>query len=388
MSGFIIPSQIKDFLLFMKGKGFQAYLVGGCVRDGLLGFTPHDWDVCTDALPQEIQTLFPDAITYGIRHGTVTVRWQEQLIEVTTFRAEDTYTDHRRPDHVRYIQDLHSDLARRDFTVNAIAMDAEGLLCDPFGGLRDLEDGVIRAVGSAETRFQEDALRMLRAVRFSAQLNFGIESKTQAAILTCAPLAAALSAERVSQELEKTLLTSHPERVSDMISAGLLIPWITESLSENCDKLTKLIPNRIHRWCGFGLLFHSTECLSRFRLDRKTVKICSVCSDLHGRKNRDALFWKQAIHQFGKETAVISSEVLSAWDSADDTQIMRSILDSGVCCTISELAISGSDLKALGCHGKEIGTALEKILHHVWVHPDHNNREFLLSRLREECQHG
>ena len=388
MSGFVIPSSIKAFLLLIKDNGFQSYLVGGCVRDGLLGLQPHDWDVCTDALPEQLQALFPDALTYGIRHGTLTVKWQGLLIEVTTFRAEDGYSDHRRPDHVRYIKDLRSDLARRDFTVNAIAMDAEGVLCDPFGGMADLKAGWIRAVGSPEARFQEDALRMLRAVRFSAQLQFRIEPKTEAAILSCAPLTAALSAERVAQELEKTLLTSNPNRVSEMITAGLLTPWITESVTESCDKLKKLKPNRVHRWCGLSLVLHSADYLTRLRLDRKTTEICSACVELHKQKNRDERFWKYAVHQYGKETAVISSEVLSSWDASDDEQILRAVLDSGVCCTFSELAIKGSDVKALGFHGKEIGAALEKALHHVWAFPEHNEHAFLLRYLREEDHHG
>ena len=388
MSGFIIPSSINAFLHFMEDNGYQAYLVGGCVRDGLLGLPPHDWDVCTDARPEELQALFPNSLTYGIRHGTVTANWQGLLIEVTTFRAEDAYTDHRRPDRVRYIKDLRSDLARRDFTVNAMAMDADGILCDPFGGLEDLKSKRIRAVGSPEARFQEDALRMLRAVRFSAQLHFSIEPKTEAAILSCAPLTAALSAERVAQELEKTILTSHPDRVSEMITAGLLAPWITESVWESYDRLKKLKPNRLHRWCGFSLLFCSVEFLNRLRLDRKTIELCSVCIELHKQKNRDEHFWKQAVHQYGKETAVILSEVLSAWDAANDEQILRSVLDSGACCTFSELAISGNDVKALGCQGKEIGTALEKALHHVWEYPQHNEHAFLLRYLREEDHHG
>ena len=388
MSEFMIPNRIISFLRYLESKGFQAYLVGGCVRDGLLKLTPHDWDVCTDAVPQELQALFPDSLTYGMRHGTVTVKWQELMIEVTTFRAESTYTDHRRPDHVSYIQDLKSDLARRDFTVNAIAMDADRTIHDPFGGMLDLKAGVIRAVGSAEERFQEDALRMLRAVRFSAQLQFSIEPITKAAIWTCAPLTAALSSERVAQEMEKTLMTSQPERISDMLSAGLLIPWIAKSANGSYDKLKNLKPNRIHRWCGLSLLLHSTEFLKRLRLDRKTTDICTACCEIGQNQNRDDIFWKWTVYHYGKETAKLVSEVLSAWNRTDDDQILQSILDSGACCTVSELAIRGNDLMTLGFQGKEIGAALEKALRHVWSYPEHNDRELLLSYLREEDQHG
>ena len=384
----MIPDQIQSLLLYLNDQGFQAYLVGGCVRDGLMHLIPHDWDVCTDALPQELQELFPDSLSYGIRHGTVTVKWQKQPIEVTTFRTESAYSDHRRPDHVSYIKDLSHDLARRDFTVNAMALDAAGDLHDPFGGLRDLETGTIRAVGSPESRFREDALRMLRAIRFSAQLNFSIEPNTKAGILSCASLTSALSAERVAQEIEKTLLTAHPERVSDMIAAGLLIPWIKNPIQDQPDKLRSLKQNRIHQWCGFMLLLNDASFLNNLRLDRKTIRICSTCANIRVSKSRDAVFWKQAVYQYGTEAAVASAEVLSAWDSTDDERVLRQILNNGECCTVSELTISGSDLKALGYQGKEIGTALNKALHYVWRFPEQNARETLLNYLREEFHHG
>ena len=388
MSYFMIPNQIQSFLRYLENSGFQAYLVGGCVRDGLLMLTPHDWDVCTDALPQELQSLFPNSLTYGMRHGTVIVRWNGIMIEVTTFRAESTYTDHRRPDHVEFIKDLQADLSRRDFTVNAIAMDADGRLHDPLNGLEDLNDGIIRAVGSPEARFREDALRMLRAIRFSAQLNFKIEPKTKKAILTCAPLTAALAAERVAQEIEKTLLTAHPERVSDMAAFGLLAPWLQGTLQNAPDKLNQLPLRRIQRWCGFSLLFNDPDSLSLMRLDRKTIDISRQCFSIRETQTRDTVFWKNAVHQYGRESAVLISEVLSVWDETDDEIILQTVLSSGECCTLSELAVNGSDLKVLGFHGKEIRRALESALNHVWLHPDQNERELLLQLLRKEDQRG
>lgn len=388
MSYFMIPNQIQSFLRHLERHGFQAYLVGGCVRDGLLNLTPHDWDICTDALPQELQALFPDSLTYGMRHGTVTVKWHDLLIEVTTFRAESAYTDHRRPDHVTFIKDLQSDLSRRDFTVNAIAMDADGQLHDPFGGLQDLSAGIIRAVGSPEARFQEDALRMLRAVRFSAQLNFTVEPLTNNAILSCAPLTAALAAERVAHEIEKTLLTAHPELVSEMAAFGLLAPWLQSMPKDHPDKLNQLPSEHIHRWCGFSLLFNDPDSLCLLRLDRKTIDVSRQCFRVRESQNRDAVFWKQTVHQYGKETAALISEVLSVWDATEDEKMLQAVMNSGECCTLSELAIKGSDLKALGFHGKDIGKALESALNHVWQHPDQNERELLLQYLREEDHHG
>lgn len=388
MPSFTIPDKIRSFLGFIETRGYRAYLVGGCVRDGLLGLNPHDWDVCTNAMPQELQVLFPNALTYGIRHGTVTIHWLGQLIEVTTFRAEGKYSDHRRPDQVVFVDDLYTDLSRRDFTVNAIAMDADGNLYDPYRGIQDLRDSIIRAVGDAETRFQEDALRMFRAIRFSAQLDFEIESKTKQAMIKCAPLASFLAVERVAKEVEKTLLTEHPESVSDMISSGLLEHWISEPAHDNFKLLNYLAPERIRRWCSFALQLHQPELLYSLRLDRKTISACNACFSVRKQDRRDVLFWKQTINRYGKEIAEIAAEVVSALDGTEDINIIRTVIQNGECCTISDLAVRGDDLKALGLQGSMIGAALKKSLRHVWQHPEQNERESLLAYLEEEFFHG
>ena len=175
MSSFAIPKQIVSFLRCLEAAGYQAYLVGGCVRDGLMHLEPHDWDVCTDAIPDELMTLFPNSLTYGMRHGTVTVKWDDLFIEVTTFRSEGKYTDRRRPDHVSFIKDLREDLARRDFTVNALYMDKDLNVIDYANGQEDLKNHILRAVGNPETRLKEDPLRILRAIRFHLMHNLDIE---------------------------------------------------------------------------------------------------------------------------------------------------------------------------------------------------------------------
>jgi tRNA nucleotidyltransferase (CCA-adding enzyme) len=388
MSGFIIPNQISSFLCCLENAGYQAYIVGGCVRDGLLGMAPHDWDVCTDALPQEIQSLFQDTLNYGMKHGTVTVKWQKLQIEVTTFRAESSYSDHRRPDQVKFIHDLRADLSRRDFTVNAMAMDAAGVLHDPFGGTDDLRAGVIRAVGNPKARFDEDALRMLRAYRFSAQLGFHLERNTEDAIQMCAPLSVNLAPERVRAEIEKTLLTSHPDRIAGMISSALLTHWKIFEMKEPAAKLKCVAPDRIKRWCAFCLLTGQTDFLKPLRLDRNTVEACEICTDIRKTAPRDALFWKGAIHQHGADRALNAAEIISALDQTFDLQLVDSILSSGECCTISELAIRGQDVAELGFCGKEIGDALTESLHLVWQHPHLNQKEALLHYLREEKRHG
>lgn len=384
-----IPDSVRGLLRFLEAQGYQAYLVGGCVRDMLLGMAPHDWDICTDALPEALLRLFPDSLTYGLRHGTVTVRWEGILAEVTTFRAESAYTDHRRPDHVTFIQDLKADLARRDFTVNAIAMDASGNLRDPFGGQADLRDGVLRAVGNPEERFREDALRMLRAVRFSAQLNFRMEEKTLSALHKCAPLSAELAAERVCAETEKTLMTDHPEQVSVLSEAGLLSRWgISGPLAES-DKLRRLPKNRAMRWIGLSLLLPELSPLQALRLDHETLALCEACGIIRGQTHRDELFWKSAISRYGAERSTICAEALAAWDRTEDLRTVRQILQRGDCCVISDLAIDGNDLISLGYQGREIGAALHAALRYIWAHPEQNNTRALFHFLREEREkHG
>ena len=194
----------------LEDAGFEARYVGGCVRDTLLGRPVHDWDIASQALPEDVLRLFPRCVPTGLQHGTVTVLLDGTSAEVTTYRLDGAYHDSRHPDGVRFVRSLADDLARRDFTINAMAMDLSGSITDLFGGREDLARGVIRCVGDAETRFREDALRMLRARRFAAQLGFALEAGTEAAIGRCAGLCAALSRERVREEAEKTLLSDRP----------------------------------------------------------------------------------------------------------------------------------------------------------------------------------
>lgn len=196
----------------LEQAGFQAYIVGGAVRDYLLGKVPHDMDVASNAYPEEVKKLFKRTVDIGIEHGTVLVLMEGEGIEVTTFRTESEYTDLRRPDKVEFVQSLEEDLKRRDFTINAMAMDKNLAIIDPFGGKSDLEKCLIRAVGEPGERFQEDALRMLRAVRFSGQLNFAIEAGTLAAIRSYASLIQAVAVERLKNELDKILINPRTQQ--------------------------------------------------------------------------------------------------------------------------------------------------------------------------------
>ena len=209
----VLPEQIEACVRALEDAGFAAYLVGGCVRDSLMGITPHDYDVCTAALPEQTSAVFrhiPQDFT-GIKHGTVKLLTPGEEIEITTFRREGDYRDNRHPDWVAFVPDIREDLARRDFTVNAIAWSPTRDFADPFGGIADLKAGVLRCVGEPETRFREDALRILRGMRFAARFGFSVEEETLAAMIALAPLTDSLARERVYEELSGFLLKAGVE---------------------------------------------------------------------------------------------------------------------------------------------------------------------------------
>ena len=226
----MIPLSVLGALEQLKQKGFAGYLVGGCVRDICLGRTPHDYDITTNALPSEIQTVFSAyrVLTTGIKHGTVTVLLDGTPLEITTFRGESDYSDHRHPDKVYFTDSLSADLARRDFTINAMAMDMEGNLIDPYGGRKDLQKGFIRCVGTPMDRFQEDALRILRGLRFSARFGFPIEEETSKAMAACAPLLSYVSYERIQNELTEMLCGTHILSVLLNDTGGVLCTVLPE----------------------------------------------------------------------------------------------------------------------------------------------------------------
>lgn len=220
-----LPQGIRQVMETLEDHGEQAYLVGGCVRDARLGKKPHDYDLTTSARPEKVQALFEKTIPTGIAHGTITVMTEDGPMEVTTFRKEGQYQDHRHPDSVDFVTDLEEDLARRDFTINAMAWNPKTGLVDPFGGQKDLEQGIIRAVGDPMRRFEEDALRMLRAFRFAGRYGFKLDPKTKEAIDKLAPSISNVAVERTVPEVEEILLNS--PQILDQMTA-LLKPWIPE----------------------------------------------------------------------------------------------------------------------------------------------------------------
>lgn len=383
------PKYVRQVLRGLQARGHVAYLVGGCVRDMALGVRPHDWDICTGALPEQVMEVFPGALPTGLKHGTVTVRINSRSVEVTTFRSEENYADHRHPETVRFVGELTTDLSRRDFTINAMALSPDGLIMDPFGGLTDLEHRCIRCVGSPELRFEEDALRMFRALRFSARLDFTIEEATLAAIGKKAHLASALAAERIRDEVEKTLLTPRPETVGLMQHLGLLDGFLcarADALPE-LKLLTKLPRKALDRWMALcvilrrrGLISSVEDFLTALRLDSRTIRCCTDgAALLEGRKPRGAPEWKRILRRWGVDTVSCAARCRDALDGGSSSRELKSVLKSGECFSMKHLAVSGDDLTALGLKGRELGEMLNFLLDYVIEYPENNRRELLLS---------
>lgn len=382
------PKYVRQILFTLQARGHLAYLVGGCVRDVIMEITPQDWDICTSALPEEVLELFPGSMPTGIRHGTVTVVIGSKSSEVTTFRTEGDYRDHRRPDSVTFVSDLITDLSRRDFTMNAIALSADGMIADPFDGVSDIAKRTIRCVGEPKLRFTEDALRMFRALRFSARLGFTIEYDTMQAIEQCAPLAAELAPERVRDEIEKILLTTRPETMSAAISFGLMkkyvsgAGWKTPNFADIADMPRKALT----RWVAFAIMLRkygyipsARDFLMQLRLDGRTIRCCADAEVLLSQEPpRDDLGWKKMLNRYGVDTVTCAVQTYAVIYGIDREKELKNILKSGECFSLKHLAITGDDLLALGLKGPELGEMLKFLLEYVMEYPDNNKREILL----------
>ena len=382
------PKYVRQILFTLQARGHLAYLVGGCVRDVIMEITPQDWDICTSALPEEVLELFPGSVPTGIRHGTVTVVIGSKSSEVTTFRTEGDYRDHRRPDSVTFVSDLITDLSRRDFTMNAIALSADGMIADPFDGVSDIAKRTIRCVGEPKLRFTEDALRMFRALRFSARLGFTIEYDTMQAIEECAPLAAELAPERVRDEIEKILLTTRPETMSAAISFGLMKKYISGAgwKTPNFADIADMPRKALTRWVAFAIMLRkygyipsARDFLMQLRLDGRTIRCCADAEVLLSQEPpRDDLGWKKMLNRYGVDTVTCAVQTYAVIYGIDREKELKNILKSGECFSLKHLAITGDDLLALGLKGPELGEMLKFLLEYVMEYPDNNKREILL----------
>ncbi len=427
-----IPEAVRQIIGRLRDNGYEGYIVGGCVRDMLLGRQPEDWDITTSALPHEVKALFRRTIDTGIQHGTVTVMVDKEGYEVTTYRVDGTYSDGRHPDQVTFTPSLTEDLKRRDFTINAMAYDPQTGLVDEFGGQGDLRRGMIRCVGKAIDRFSEDALRMLRAIRFCAQLGFDIDEEAMAAIRVLAKNLEKVSRERVQVELTKLLLSPRPERIGLVYESGLA-PFVGEEFAcvgggaartreesartgkefarVGIPALSHRIPGKKYlRWAAFLRNAGPEQAkmvLKGLKLDNDTIaKVQTLVSwyslPLEGEKPGirrtmsamgpelygDLLDLKEAL---GEANGVWPAEESGSQESGAGgisleqiREKSREILADGDCLTLKELAVSGRDVMEAGnISGPSVGKYLSRLLELVLEEPGRNTREYLLQHLSE-----
>lgn len=438
-----IPQGTDEILNRLTAAGFQAYAVGGCVRDSLLGTVPGDWDICTSALPEETEACFSDlrVVETGLKHGTVTVILRGVPYEITTFRSDGNYLDHRRPQQVNFVRTLKEDLLRRDFTINAMAVGLDEEIQDPFGGRQDLTDGIIRCVGDPDTRFTEDALRILRGLRFASRLGFSIAPETAAAMERNKNLLSYVSGERIYKELTGILIGTYAQSVLEQYGGVLaaVLPEIQPSMGflqrnpfhnrdvwqHTLEALGKSRPDPIVRWAlllhdlgkpdcftlddrGIGHFYGhpqrsmelAEQILDRFHGDKKTRDtICLLVRD-HDREApatiKNARRW---IARYGRDNVRLLLEVkrcdcLAHVDTPktrarynnlmEMTRLIRECLETERCFSVRDLPVKGGDVMALGVPaGPQVGRILEGLLDDVLDGACPPERETLLERLKQ-----
>ena len=425
-----VPEKVNIIIETLLQHGHEAYAVGGCVRDSLLGREADDWDITTSASPQEVKALFRRTIDTGIQHGTVTVMLDKEGFEVTTYRIDGEYEDGRHPKEVLFTKNLEEDLKRRDFTINAMAYNEQSGMVDIFGGAEDLDNRIIRCVGVAGDRFDEDALRIMRAFRFSAQLDFSIEENTRIAAAERADNLTKISAERIRTELTKLLLSNHPDRLVWMKENGItrvVLPELDKMLAtETCkgDFRYNVGEHTLHviehvgrnkkqrekkelQILRYAALLHETEnpraVMRRLKFDNETTDAVVRLAAAHEeylvlcenhQKNLTAM--RKMMYHLGTDLLELLWELqladvnaLSPGDLQEKQMVLEEtkklyaeVLERGDCVSLKQLAVNGRDLVALGMKpGKQIGEQLERFLLEVLEHPEKNTKESLLELL-------
>lgn len=432
---FLIPEPAEFILNRLEENGFEAYIVGGCVRDSFLGITPDDWDITTSATPEQVKLLFPKTFDTGLKHGTVSVLINEEIYEVTTFRCDGEYKDNRHPEQVTFTKSITEDLARRDFTVNAMAYSPLRGLSDPFCGQEDLKNGIICCVGEADRRFHEDALRMLRAIRFAAQKGFTIEKATLDSIERNCHLVKNLSVERIISELTKILLSDHLDFFDILYKTGLLqlimpelclcfeteqnIKWHIYDVGHHTLHAVSTLEKKAY--LRFAMLMHDwgkpftksknpdgSDCfrnhakesvrLAEDFMNRYKFSNSDKDKILRLIKNHDREIVtekhcvKRAINAVGEDifldllnvkradakaqNFVLTEPRLSVYDKIEE--LYYECKRGNEPFSVKNLDINGHDLIALGYQGKEIGDILNRLLEHVIEHPEDNKKEILI----------
>lgn len=431
-----LPTSVKKIISTLEAAGFEAFAVGGCVRDSILGRVPNDWDITTSASPSQVKRLFKKTIDTGIQHGTVTVLENNEGFEVTTYRIDGVYEDSRHPKDVTFTSSLEEDLARRDFTINAMAYNDSRGLVDLYDGIGDIEKKLIKAVGNPIKRFEEDALRMLRAVRFAAQLGYQVDESTQNAIKLLSPNLKAISAERIQTELVKLVISNHPDFLRMAYATGITSVILPEfdkaylceqnnphhkyNVGEHClqamlytpsDKVLRLTMlfhdlgkpdckttdelgiNHFHGHAAISEKF-SKDIFNRLKFDNDTKNKVSKLVFYHDYNiQQTERGVRRALNKIGEDLFPLLLEVKKADALAQSSykreeklkavdtinSIYSSVLSKQQCVSLKTLAITGSDLIDAGIKpGKEIGKILNSMLEHVIDYPEDNNKEILL----------
>lgn len=380
---FILPQKIEHVLNTIISSGHKAYIVGGCVRDLLCGKEPHDYDITTSALPHETQTLFEKTVATGLKHGTVTVIIDNTPIEVTTFRTESIYNDSRHPESVNFVRDVKDDLARRDFTVNAMCYNHYDGLIDCFGGQKDIKNKTLKAVGDAKTRFSEDALRILRLFRFAATLDFTIEKQTFDAAIECAPLLKNISAERIFAELQKAATGNNITALSHLLETDALQNYSLKNA--DLSNISKLKTN--DNLPIFALLnltsVNLQSTLDGFKCSNSFKDYCIKMNYLSQNIIEDnKISIKNALNyadiDIVYDILLYYRDILNI-DILGHKLLLDEIIKTSEPYKISHLDISGNDILSLGFDGKTVGEKLEFLLNEVIKNPDLNSREKLLN---------
>ena len=427
----------------LEKHGFEAYMVGGCVRDTIMGREYNDIDITTNARPDEMLEVFRGykVIPTGIKHGTITVLCDGTPFEITTYRIDGEYTDHRHPDSVEFTSDITADLARRDFTINAVAMDKNGCIIDPFDGISDMKSGIIRCVGEPGKRFTEDALRIMRAVRFASQLGFKIEEKTSEAVHRMKDLLQNISHERIRDELDKLVCGSSCVDIllgySDVITA--VIPEFKPSIGlDQCSPYHKYtVWEHTVRAISFAptddvkmrrtLLFHdigkpacmkfdetgrghfkqhdrvgaeiTEKVMKRLRYDTKSISYAAALISNHSKKLHSKADVKKMMYRIGDELFFALTEMKKCDNSAKNEFVLeenvffdrlaemgREIIANDECRSLRRLAVNGSELMEIGLCGAEIGEMQHKLLELVMEDKLPNEKEALLNYAEQECK--
>lgn len=402
-----LPQNVKYIIDKIYENDFEAYIVGGCVRDTMLGLEPNDYDIATNAIPQTIKNIFRDfkCIETGIEHGTISVIIDEDIYEITTYRIEGEYKDHRRPDSVNFISKLEEDLKRRDFTINSMAYNEKEGLVDLFGGNSDIENRIIKTVGNPYDRFNEDGLRMIRAIRFSSKLDFEIESNTLLAIYNNAKIIKNISLERITDEFNKIILSNNPENIIELFKTKLLnslnidseedknkikklykklsilkkidkelvkrlvvLDYLIEELNINCKMFCKelVYSNKIKK--NHDIILNLIKETNIENLDK--IKIKKILNKIDENLFVDYLDINRVIYEDEKKIGEI-------------IDILKGIEENKECYRIKNLKVNGKDIMAQGYENKAIGQVLNNLLNEVIINPNLNEKSLLIQKIKK-----